>query len=83
MEELLRQLEQNNNEDELFEALLTATLEPETMTETATAIAARIQAGRDIRFDLQKVIKENENRNKRGLRPEGTGKKAATPKVHA
>ena len=73
MEEIIKLLNEKNNEAELFEALLIATLEPKNpiIKETALAIAARIQAGRDIRFDLKKVIKENDNSR---LRNEVSGK---------
>lgn len=58
MEELLRQLNQTSNEEELFEKLLEYTLNG---SELAIKVAARIEARRDILFDLEKVTKENDN----------------------
>lgn len=60
MDELTRLLEETNNEAELFEKLLEATLSDD---KTAIRYAARIQAGRDIRFDIEKIAKEQEKRN--------------------
>jgi len=56
MEQILDLLNQFNNEGELFEELLEAILEGK----DGNMIAAKIQAGRDVRFDLQKVILEND-----------------------
>jgi hypothetical protein len=58
MKELLDQLKATNNERELFENLLAQVMEG---SKEAKITAARIQAGRDIRFDLEKIIKENGN----------------------
>lgn len=56
METLIKLLEEVNNEVELIENLIKQTLEGD---KEATITAARIQAGRDIRFDLKKIEKES------------------------
>jgi len=53
---MFKLLEQTNNESELFENLLQQVLGDGNGDPKVTA--ARIQAGRDIRFDLQKIAKE-------------------------
>lgn len=57
---MLKLLDQTNNQSELFENLLIQVIadSPE-----AKVTAARIQAGRDIRFDLQKIAKEAKKRD--------------------
>jgi hypothetical protein len=62
MQELINQINQLNNEQELFENLLNSVLEGD--KHGAVVIATTIQAGRDLRFDLQKVLKENDNRER-------------------
>lgn len=82
MEEMLRLLNLTNNEDELFEQLLEATNDG--LDVVARKAAARIQAGRDIRFDLEKIIKENDSKaNTSGVRPKKTGNVKTSPKIYA
>ena len=56
---MLEALAESNNEVELFEQLLDATLAGN--TKEAMEKAARIQAARDIRFDVLKVINDHDN----------------------
>ena len=62
---LIDQLEEVNNERELFENLLKQTIEKR---DEAIVTASRIVAGRDLKFDLIKLIKEHETDNS-GRRP--------------
>jgi len=53
----MQYLEDNNSEQELFEILLTEVV---ANSEQAKSTAAEIQAIRRVRFDLLKLVKENE-----------------------
>jgi hypothetical protein len=57
MHPIMQYLEDNNNEQELFEKLLEEVMDS---PEKAKVTAAEIQAIRRIRFDLLKLVKENE-----------------------
>jgi hypothetical protein len=57
MHPIMQYLEDNNSEQELFEILLTEVV---ANSEQAKSTAAEIQAIRRVRFDLLKLVKENE-----------------------
>ena len=57
--EIINQLNQINNEEELFEQLLHQVLGEDDGDPIRTA--SLIRAGRDIRFDLEKLNKDNGN----------------------
>lgn len=59
MNQIIEYLESKNQEGQMLEDLLDQVFNNQ--TELARMTAAKIKATRDIRFDLRKLIKQNDN----------------------